>query len=206
MAGFGTLLLGALLGISKIKDAIDNADAMSTPINHLDDGTPVYMNNKLDTYINGEKIVTKYAYDINGDLYLQRVGEISGRVYNDPVQNQLKIEKERDRKNLEFSKKLGLLAYEKYNPKYKRQLTTEISTGKVIAVLYKLGDEYRKFYLNEKCSSYNKSAPGDFGILISKEEYNKLNIVCSHGNLPDADVREELYKQHGMFQYRNQNN
>lgn len=196
MAGFGTLLLCGLLGISKIKDIIDNKDAMSTPINHLEDGTPVYMNNKLDTYINGEKVVTKYAYDINGDIYLQRVGERSGRVYNDPVQNELKREEKYDREYLEQAKRLGLLAYEKYSPKYKRRLTTEISTGKVIVALYKgiHPGEYRKFYLNENCRSYNESAPGDMGILISKEEYDKLNIIgfASHAKTPISDTLFKL--------------
>lgn len=190
MAGFGTLILGSLLGISKIKDIIDNKDVMSTPINHLDNGTPVYMNNNLETYIDKEKVVTKTTRDINGDLYCIRVGEKSGKVYNDPVQNELKNEEKRDKENLEFSKKLGLLAYRKYNQKYKRPLTTEISTGKVIVALYKCAKlgKYRKFYLKENCTSYRESAPGDFGVLISKEEYDKLNIIGSHAEVPNTDT------------------
>ena len=49
---------------------------------------------------------------------------------------------------------------------------------------------YYKFYYKEKSPHYrddfNKSAPGDYGIEISEDEYNKLNIPTKTcGEIPD---------------------
>lgn len=195
MLGLGTILLGVTLIGSKIKEVIDDADMMSKPVRYLDDGTPVYIDSKCQQHINGEKVVPKVARDINGKVYLQEVGERSGRVYYDPYQDKLKREREEDKLKLQRALQSGYLSYEKYSPKYNRRITTEISTGKPIACLYEYSGEYRKFYLKESASEPNEIAPGDMGIAISKEEYNKLNVYygyTSHKRLPDWDTMEKL--------------
>ena len=80
MAGLLSLIFGAVLGGSAISAARENARLMSKPYKHLDDGTPVYMDRHCNEYINGEKVVIKYNYDLNRT---QKVGERTGKVYFD---------------------------------------------------------------------------------------------------------------------------
>lgn len=75
----------------------------------------------------------------------------------------------------------GRLAYAKYDHRVGRRLTCEISTGKYIAALQgnKYGQGYRKFYVKPGFDFYNCHcrADDDEGIEITREEFNKLNIV-----------------------------
>ena len=80
-----------------------------------------------------------------------------------------------------------------------------MSTGKVIACLFKsiLNDgttEYRKFYCNNPNPNgwdYNKTTTGDEGIIITEEEYKKLDVVgATYSNLPsDFDVLDKLWER-----------
>lgn len=191
----GLLINGLIWGAATISEGIENAQAMSKPSYYLDDGTPVYRDRKCQEYINGEKVVPKITKNVYGELNIQSVGERTGRVYFDPYLAELKREEKYDLEYLEESRKSGELAYLKYHPVYKRRATTEISTGKVIACLYedRVLNEYRKFYLTGTPSNLYNTAPGDLGIVITKEEYDKLNIMFgSHRKIPEYKTLEEL--------------
>jgi len=178
----GVLITGLIFGAAAIGAAVENEKIKKEPYRHLNDGTPVYIDRKCQDWINGEKIVATYDYQNKKLVY---AGQKSGRVYIDPQANQLdrmyKISEENKAKAIAN----GELAYIKYEPKADRFFTCEISTGKYVSRLEGSGvsgnKPYKKFYLPPD-SFYNpgKVADGDDGIIITKEEFWKLNINGSH--------------------------
>lgn len=202
--GLGLLLFGLMAGGSAIKCGIENAKMMSKPYRYMDDGTPVYLDRLCNEHINGEKVISKYNYQKG---CMQDVGERSGRVYYDEQDVQRKRFDDWNERNRQDAIKKGQLAYLKYNPIFKKELTCEISTGKFIAKIVgnNLFEEqnpgklwgilenpeypreiaarpeyrnYRKFYLDPNGKSVSDTIPGDEGIPITVEEFDKLNIVC----------------------------
>lgn len=176
--GLGLLISGLIFGGAAISAGIDNANMMKEPYRHLDDGTPVYLDRKCQEWVNGEKIVATYDYQNKKLVY---AGNKSGRVYLDPEENQKRRMDAMSEEYKDNAIKLGLLAYRKYDHRVKRFITCEISTGKYIARLQgnKYGGECRKFYLPSNYESYTlyKSAEGDEGVIITEDEFCRLNIV-----------------------------
>ena len=174
----GLLLGGLIFGCAGIKAAIENADMKSTPYTHLDDGTPVYLDRKCNEWVNGEKMIATYDYQNQKLVY---AGQRSGKVYIDPEANQRRRMDEMSEKYKREAIGAGRLAYAKYDHRVKRRLTCEISTGKYIAALKgnKYGGGYRKFYVKPDFDFYNChcKADDDEGIEITREEFNKLDIV-----------------------------
>lgn len=176
--GLGLLLGGLIFGGAAISASIENAQMKSKPYTHLDDGTPVYLDRKCHEWVNGERMIATYDYQNQKLVY---AGQRSGKVYIDPEANQ---RRRMDEMSEEYKRKAieaGRLAYKKYDHRVKRFLTCEISTGKYIAALQ--GDKYlgvcRKYYLKGDFDFYNChcKADDDEGIAITKDEFNKLNIV-----------------------------
>lgn len=174
----GLLISGLIFAGAGIAAAIENADMMSKPYRHLDDGTPVYLDRKCNEWVNGEKMIATYDYTNKKLVY---AGQRSGKVYIDPEANQRRRMDEMSEKYKREAIEAGRLAYAKYDHRVGRRVTCEISTGKYIAALQgnKYGMGYRKFYLPDNYESYTlyKRADGDEGIEITREEFNKLNIV-----------------------------
>lgn len=174
----GLLLGGLIFGGAAIGAAIENADMKSKPFRYLDDGTPVYLDRKCQEWANGEKIIATYDYQNQKLVY---AGHRSGKVYIDPEANKKRILDERSEQYKREAIEAGRLAYAKYDHRVKRRLTCEISTGKYIAALQgnKYGGGYRKFYVKPDFDFYNChcKADDDEGIEITREEFNKLNIV-----------------------------
>ena len=174
----GLLIGGLIFGGAAIGAAIENADMKSSPYTHLDDGTPVYLDRKCQEWVNGEKMIATYDYQNKKLVY---AGQRSGKVYIDPEANQRRRMDEMSEKYKREAIEAGRLAYKKYDHRVKRFLTCEISTGKYIAALRgnKYGQGYRKFYVKPDFDFYNChcKADDDEGIEITREEFNKLNIV-----------------------------
>lgn len=174
----GLLFGGLIFGGAAIGAAIENADMMSKPYRHLDDGTPVYLDRKCNEWVNGEKMIATYDYTNKKLVY---AGQRSGKVYIDPEANQRRRMDEMSEKYKREAIEGGYLAYKKYDHRVKRFMTCEISTGKYIAALKgnKYGSGYRKFYVKPDFDFYNCycRADGDEGIEITKEEFWGLNIV-----------------------------
>lgn len=190
LGSFGALWL-ALQGAAGIHESIEKKEALSKPsYTASETGQPVYHDNNMRAYgRNGEKLDARYTTMPNGELRIQMVGKRSGIVYEDSYARKMQKINERDAEELKSAKKYGKLAYLKYHEMYKNRYTTEISTGKIIAVIYEndFSSTYRKFYLkgNEKIYSRTDAAEGDYGIPITKEEYQKYDILGgTHSKIP----------------------
>lgn len=177
---WGLLIGGLIFGIAGISAAVDDAKIRSKPYRHMNDGTPVYMDRKCNTIINGEKVIATYDYQNKKLVY---AGQRSGHVYFDPKEAQAqRMHEQYSIPNLERAKKEGKLSYKKWYPEYEKMLNTEISTGKIIVELewdYET-NECRKYYykggyvhcMDNGC--FVMKAKGDPGVPISYEEYCKL--------------------------------
>lgn len=195
-----TLIFLGALAYSGITCAIDNHRDMSKPDYELKNGTPVYRDRKGREYINGERVSSRLEYDEYGNSHCYKVGVSSKKIYNDSFDDDMARAREWDEKDKEKHIKWGDAAYSKYDPRFKARITTEISTGKEIAVLYSNmnKDIYRKFYhpsgrdLPLHHPKYD-SMEGDWGIPISRDEYKKLNIGDgSHGHVPDYEIFNKI--------------
>lgn len=180
MFGLGTLIFGAMFAGSAAKCAIEDASMLSKPCGYLDDGTPIYIDRKCNEYINGERVVTEYNYQLERT---QKRGVKTGKIYYDSVVATNTRMSKQDKDEIEYALKGGKLAYNKWIPSCQRKLTVELSTDKIIAGVYQ--DEYkgifRKFYLkNKPVSEHIDPVPDDddFGIPIT---YNEAKNLCIAG-------------------------
>lgn len=189
--GLGLLLFGLMAGGSAVKCGVENAKMMSKPYRYMDDGTPVYLDRLCNEHINGEKVISKYNYQKG---CMQDVGVRSGRVYYDEQEVQRKRFDDMNERSRQFAIKQGHKAYMKYIPEIKKEITCELSTGKLIAKLEreKVGDKkyvYRKYYTDLSIirskmwdgnylpvDAYQEPKDGDKGIEITKDEFIGLNI------------------------------
>lgn len=192
MAGlFGALWL-ALWGVSEVKDSIERSESLSKPsYTAPETGQPVYQDNHMRKYRkNGEKLEPRYLHNPDGSLRIQMVGKRTGIVYEDDYLKKIKRMESLDDDKLKRAKEFGDLAYLKFDARHERSLTTEISTGKIIAALYNSPSKgiFRKFYLKSMpVSKYSstESDLGDFGVPITYWEYKSLNIIGgTHTGLP----------------------
>lgn len=189
----GLLFLGIATGISAIGCCVDNKKAKDYSYKIDEQGRPTWIDRKGDQYINGEKTVWKYGYKNNKSV---KVGVVTGKVYCDPEENQLRIFREDSERNREHCMKWGYTSYEKYVPELNKFVSCEMSTGKFIAKLDRKIENgkpvYRKYYLDidaikpknpisyipytcEPTQPIWESMPGDEGIVISEEEFKSLN-------------------------------
>ena len=193
--------LGAL-GISGTKCAIENEKSKNEIMRIDENGTRISYDRFCNQFINGEKTYTDTRFDKYGNMHSYTIGAKSKKIYEDSFDRKLKLMNEMSEENKANSLKRGKLAYNKYDPRFDKMVTTEMSTGKIIACLYeheKNGKkEYRKFYLSDSANSkyeYDKTDIGDEGIVISKEEYYKLSVAFpSYSHIPsDFDVLHKLW-------------
>lgn len=200
MAGLG-LLIG--LGVKLFADgayAISDMQYRSTPCGTAQNGEPYYMGRDGKCYAaNGERMVLRTAIDAQGRRYNRTVGERTGKVYFDKektFQDQADAENERSRKE---AIERGRLAYG-YRDRslpfpLQQKVTKEISTGKYIARIEynRFKKEFRKYYLKRNANFPFEVADGDKGIVITKEEFEKLNFwVCGGGHAVYGE--EEFYR------------
>ena len=193
--------LGAL-GISGTKCAIENEQSKNETLRIDENGNRVCYDRVGRELYNGEKTYQHTRYDRYGNRHTYTVGVNSKKIYADSFDRRIAEMRRIDEGNKEIALRFGDLAYNKYDPIFDRMVTTEMSTGKVIACLYKhssdKGMEYRKFYFNNPNPSsldYDKTAIGDEGIIITEEEYEKLKPVgATYSNLPsDPQVLNKLW-------------
>lgn len=196
MLGLGTLLLGTALIGSAIKCEIENKKAMSNPSYYLKNGTPVFHNRKGQEYINGEKVHMECRIDDYGHSHYLTVGNQTGKIYEDSWNNYLDKLNEEMNKEIENQKKNGNLAYVKYYPDENKRMTTEISTGKIIAKLESRAGVCRKWYRSKNAITTISIEEGDLGIEISQEEFDALNIIGgSHYvfKYTEEQMKKDLY-------------
>lgn len=191
MAGLGLFLYGAVKAAFGIGKAIDNQQMKNYTYKIDNQGRPTWMDRNCNEYINGEKVIAKAVTRSDGSVKLQQVGQRSGSVYFDPdVARNNKIDSINN-KQIQQAKEWGKLAYPKYDPKAKREITCEISTGKYISCLKGLEDgTYWKYYLPANYTYYS-DRDENAGIQITQDEYDKLNIF--NGSHYASDLNRYTY-------------
>lgn len=163
-----------VLLISAIRAWIENINIKSDPVDHLKDGTPIYIDRNNNQYANGEKIIAKYDY-VQQKLVF--VGQRSGKVYIDPEANKREKIREQSNFHLNLAKEYNELAYLEYHDKLKQRVTCEIATGRFIAQLEKTYDGiYRKYYLSDNPLFPFSVTEDDPGVVITEEEFDRLDI------------------------------
>lgn len=199
----GSLLFFGALGISGILCLKDNIESKRDTFHFDDKGNSVYSDRLGQTHINGERTYQDVKYDRYGNRHCYTIGTNSKKIYSDSFDRDMERAMEWDKHEKENSLNWGYAAYDKYDPRFQRRVTTEIGTEKIIACLYEgysrdtMEKEYRKFYLknpNPGIFDYNKTAIGDYGVVITKEEYDKLNVSgASFSHTPsDPQVLNKL--------------
>lgn len=197
----GTLLFLGAVGISGICCSVDNYKTKKDTTKIDKNGNITYYDRNGQDYINHEKVYRRTQYGEYNQEHHQIVGVRSGIVYDDDYDRMTKLDRETSERNKRESMARGKLTYDNYDPRFRRKVTTEIGTGKVIACLYKgenlkTGEpEYRKFYVkdNPGKTDYYKTVPGDFGIIITEEEYDKIQKFGSYSTIPtDFNVVQKL--------------
>lgn len=199
----GTLLFFGVLGISGIKAAHDNYEMRKISRKADKDGNVHYMDRHCNDYINGERVQRVETTDKNGVKLYSTVGMSSGRVYDTAYGRGTRQIFEYSENNKRMAIEFGKSAYSQYNPYFETFVTTEIATGRTITCVCcydncktkKRG--YKKWYFRPECQGkydWNRTVKGDYGIDITEEEYNKLNIIDrKHATIPsDFSVFEEL--------------
>ncbi|MFR3158400.1 MAG: hypothetical protein ACLTOK_09000 [Anaerobutyricum soehngenii] len=193
MLGIVGLIFGACCIGSAISCASDDAHAKRTSSFKDYNGNNVCFDRLGRKIVNGERTYQDVKYDQYGNRHNYTVGCSSNHVYGDEFDQQLARERKWDEIDKQQSIEHGKLAYLKYFPEKRKRQTCEISTGKYISCLYHecYADEYRKFYSFD--DNLRTSAPGDYGVVITKEEYQKLKIVGgTEANMPAWDVVHKL--------------
>ena len=182
MAGLGILLYGALRAICCVGQTVDNSQMKKESFGYTDKGEPTYLDRDCNRYINGEKVVATYDYNNHKLVY---AGQRTGTVYIDPEQNTRDRLDRWSEKRKQDAIEMGMLAYNKYNHVWKKQITTEISTGRPIAELIKRSDgTCWKVYGTIDAPKYKgecyvgcQHKTGE-PIQITRDEFCKLDTVC----------------------------
>lgn len=198
----GALLALGIFGGAAAKAAYDNYYMKKYSTRYDENGNRHYFDRLGTDYINGEKIISGGYTDDNGIYHRTETGLNSNKVYTDYVSPSEQMKADYQKEEIQWAKDHNVLIANIYQPRFKKAVATELSTGKVIACMmdYKVNgvEHYRKFYVkpDAKEYEYNKTAKGDMGIEITKDEYYKMfTVPPTYSCLPsDYDVVNALYE------------
>lgn len=193
MAGLFALIWGALYGTAKIKEKIDDHQAKKTPAYYTKDGDPIYIDSQGRKFVNGERAIPVFD-PVHHEV--QYRGKYSNVLYESPYENQMANVRKWDEKYKQDAIDRGYTSYLKYDERLKVRVTTEMSTGKVIASLVYNQDtgECYKTYMEPGASV--ASASDGIRHPISAEEYKKLDITCgSHFRWPKGGLPGYVLRQ-----------
>ena len=199
----GSLLFFGMLGIAGIKEIKDNYEIKKLSSEYDKNGNLHYIDNQCRDYMNGERVQQIVKEDANGIPLYSTVGMSSSKVYETSYGRGTQQLMAYYEKGKQEDIERGLLGYMQFNPYFGRAVLTELSTNRTITCLFEWEPShgkniYRKWYFRPECQGkydYNKTVDGDYGIEITKEEYEKLNQVLCHTarNIPsDMKVYYDL--------------
>ena len=176
LAIFGAVLLG-----SAIRCGIDNKSCKSRGYGTTTKGEMISFDRKGGMCVNGERVETRIKM-INGKMYTQEVGVKTGKVYMDSRDEETYALLLRNEIAKQMAKEDGALAYYSYEPDLCNEwnvmcITREISTHKTIARLEENKGKYKKYYKGGDWRFRSDIDDNDEGIEISKEEFEKLNLI-----------------------------
>lgn len=211
MAGLGILLYGVASAIAGISRAVENEQTKARSRRVNEKGQVVCYDSKMNRYINGEKTYQYTEYDKYNHPHALTIGCDSGKVYEDRHDRYQKRMDDWTKSSYDHAIEWGELAYTDYSdPRFDR-VTREISTGKIITCLYETVSEtreteYRKFYLTDNLykkfgkEAWQHTEEGDYGIVITREEYYKLggNIAYTSHIPSDDKVLHYFWKRLGF--------
>ena len=197
----GLLMSLGLFGGAAAKNAYDNAAMKKYTSSYDSNGNHHYCDNSMREYINGEKVRNGGYTDNKGIYHRTETGVNSGKVYTDYVCPSEQLKADYQDREIQWAKDHNVLIANIYQPRFKREVATELSTGKVIACMmdYKVNGitHYRKFYVkpDAKEYEYNVTAKGDMGIEITKDDYYSMfTVPPTYSCLPsDYDVVHALW-------------
>lgn len=205
----GLLIFSGVVCISGICCLKDNIEMKNSTRHYDSNGNLVYYDRKCRKYINGEKVHSCTETDQYGHSHGLTVGDVTGTVYEDNYDRCRHPRRWLSEQSKKRAIERGALAYPNFNdPRFDKEVLTELSTGKVITCLYEYTNpttgkkEYRKWYLTDALyrewgkSAYCHTGKGDYGILITKEEYWGLGgnsnpfLIAPYPD--DRDVRRKF--------------
>lgn len=198
------LTLGLLNAVSTIKRTSENEKSKRDTASLTPEGNVMSIGRTGQVYVNNEETYRWSETDKYGNVHNLIIGTKSGRVYSDSYDRMLQRENEIAEKNKQDAIKIGRLTYIRFCPQLGIRAETEIKTGKVITCFGEFYNErtekttYRKWYLQpSQKGKYerDRTVKGDFGVEITKEEYDKLNsfrLLLKSGMPQDEDVMLKL--------------
>nr|DAE28966.1 MAG TPA: hypothetical protein [virus sp. ctmTa7] len=171
------LLFGAAIVVSGVCAFKDDVSTKASSRRIDEKGNVHYYDRKGQDYINGEKVIDTWFYDKDHNFHPVKKGANTGKIYQDKYQDNMDRLARESLENKKRAIKGGYLGYVKYIPQTKCWGFAEVSTDKIIACLFGVGKVYRKFYWSGigTCEAdIVHFAKGDYGVPISKEEYENL--------------------------------
>lgn len=193
MAGLLALLWASLYGAAKVKEKYDNYQEMKTPAYYTKDGNPMYVDSKGRKYCNGERAIPVFDKEHHE---IQYRGRYSGTLYESPYENQMASVRKRDEEYKQRALDRGEWAYLKYDEELKLRVTTEISTGKVVASLIYNRDTGKCYKSYMKPGASVACTSDGIRHEISPEEYEKLDITCgTHFRYPKGGVPRSVVRK-----------
>lgn len=181
----GLLFSLGIFGGAAIKEIYDNESMKRYSTKYDDNGNRHYIDNKCREYINGERIYNSSYTDKDGVYHRTEIGINTGKTYTDYVSPSEQRKKKFDDEEKEHWRKEGVPVYLQYNPRFKRKVTTEFATGKVVAAvvwyhnIFTKENHWVKFYVKPDAKEWEYDVPDEYdkGIEITKEEaesYDRL--------------------------------
>mgnify|MGYP007077303471 CR=1 FL=1 len=165
----GALLALGIFGGAAAKAAYDNYNMKKYSTRYDENGNRHYFDRLGTDYINGEKIISGGYTDTKGIYHRTETGLNSNKVYTDYVCPSEQLKADYQKEEIQWAKDHNVLIANIYQPRFKKAVATELSTGKVIACMmdYKVNgvEHYRKFYVKPDAKEY---------------EYNKNIGISDH--------------------------
>ena len=206
------LALLGLKGIASVGCAIDDAKTKRNTTALDSNGNVTCIGRTGKYYVNGEPTYSWMEVDKNGNSHYLEIGQNSGKVYHDNYDDKVKRWNEEAEKSKREALKNGSLSYARFDPRFWCYVTVEIETGKIISCLFRniYNGECRKFYLSDEMilqygkGAHDKTAPNDYGIIISEDEYNCLKkgaYYRSYSDMPNMEVYKKLTDELADIKY-----
>lgn len=196
------LLFGAAIVVSGVCAFKDDVSTKASSRRVDEKGNVHYYDRKGQDYINGEKVIDTWFYDKDHNFHPVKKGANTGKIYQDKYQDTMDRLARESLENKKQAIEWGYLGYEKYIPQTQCWGFAEVSTDKIIACLFGVGKVYRKFYwsgIGTCKADIVHFAKGDYGVPISKEEYEGLDKSFGRGMAdcwPAADGKVSSYYLH----------
>ena len=118
------LALLGLKGVASVGRAVDDAKTKRNTTALDSNGNVTCIGRTGKYYVNGEETYRWTQEDKYGNRHDLTIGVNSGKVYRDNFDDEVKRMSANDEKYKQWSLSHGYLAYNKYDPRFRRNVTT----------------------------------------------------------------------------------